>query len=210
MEELKQLIAKNLIHFRTMFGMTQMELAEKLNYSDKSISKWERGLAIPDVLVLKKLADLYGIKVDDFFVESEHIEKIEIGQASKVGKRTLISMLSVGLVWLVATLVFVVFLWLNVDRAWLCMIIAIPVSAIVMIVFSCLWGKTWITAILVSVLVWTIALSAHLVFYWTNAKLLYFLCIPLQVLIIMWFTLVYILKRKKNNISAEDLNFNDK
>ena len=67
MDELKELIAKNLIHFRTMAGLTQLELATKLNYSDKSISKWERGVAIPDVLVLKQLADIYGIKVDDFF-----------------------------------------------------------------------------------------------------------------------------------------------
>ena len=164
MEDISQIIAKNLIQLRTSAGLTQYELAGKLNYSDKSISKWERGLAIPDVIVLKQLADLYGIKVDDFFNEGEELKKIDLTQGGKVAKRLMVSLLSVGLVWLVATLCFVVLLWLQIPRAWLSFVVAIPVSAIVSIVFSCMWGRPWVTAIMVSVLVWTIALSVHLFF----------------------------------------------
>ncbi len=192
---MKELIAKNLINFRTQAGLTQLELAEKLNYSDKSISKWERGLAIPDVLVLKQLSDLYGVKIDDFFQNSEGLKKIEI-ESSLISKRLLISLLSAGLVWLVATLCFVVLLWLDVGRAWLSFVVAVPISSIVSIVFSCLWGRLWITATLVSLLVWTIALSAHLIFYGTKSALLYLLCVPIQILVIMWYVLMYIIKRK--------------
>ena len=127
MEELKQTIAKNLINFRTSAGLTQFELAEKINYSDKSISKWERGLAVPDVLVLKQLADLYGVKVDDFFTEGENIKRIELAKTSKTGRHILITLLSAGLVWLVATLCFVVLYWLGIERAWLSFIVAILV-----------------------------------------------------------------------------------
>lgn len=206
MEELKQVIAKNLIHFRTNAGLTQLELAEKINYSDKSISKWERGLAVPDVLVLKQLADMYGIKVDDFFTDGENIESIELVSTGKTGRHVLITLLSAGLVWLVATLCFVVLHWLGVERAWLSFIVAIPACAIVLIVFSALWGRLWVTAIFVSILVWTIAMAGHLIFYWTNAELLYLICIPVQVLVIMWYILMYILKRRKGVNRAKNLD----
>ena len=143
LESLKQTIAKNLISFRTSRGLTQSELAQKINYTDKSVSKWERGLGVPDVLVLKELADLYGIKVDDFLTENENTSKIVLADKDKRGSRLLITLLSAGLVWLVATLVFVVLLWLKIDRAWLSFIVAIPVCFIVLIVFSSLWGKIW-------------------------------------------------------------------
>ncbi len=57
-ERLKKNIAKNLSSLRKSAGLTQAELGEKLTYSDKSISKWERGDGLPDLLVLDKLAEL--------------------------------------------------------------------------------------------------------------------------------------------------------
>ena len=74
----QELLAKNLVYYRKASGLTQLELADKFNYSDKSISKWERGEGFPDVFVLKSLADFYGINVDDFYQE-EH--KLVIVQA---------------------------------------------------------------------------------------------------------------------------------
>ena len=64
-EQLKNRIAKNLTFYRENAGQTQLELAEKLNYSDKSISKWERGEGIPGVFVLTQIAQLYGVTVND-------------------------------------------------------------------------------------------------------------------------------------------------
>ena len=64
MEDLKQIVAANIIALRTNLELTQAELGEKLNYSDKSISKWERGEAIPDVRVLKEMAQIFGVTVD--------------------------------------------------------------------------------------------------------------------------------------------------
>ena len=62
--EFRKTVAKNLAAYRKMSGLTQLELAEKLNYSDKSVSKWERGDGLPDVYVLKTLADFYGVTTD--------------------------------------------------------------------------------------------------------------------------------------------------
>ena len=58
MKDVRQIIAENLIELRKVNKLTQLELAEKLNYSDKAISKWERGESLPDVEILCQIADL--------------------------------------------------------------------------------------------------------------------------------------------------------
>ena len=69
MEDLKDVIAKNLVELRTKARLTQLELAEKINYTDKAVSKWERGEALPDLRVLIKLADIYNITIDEIVRE---------------------------------------------------------------------------------------------------------------------------------------------
>ena len=73
MEELREIIAKNISDLRKKSGLTQIELAEKLNYSDKAVSKWERGDSVPDVGVLKQIADLFGVRQPAI---SKHIANI--------------------------------------------------------------------------------------------------------------------------------------
>jgi transcriptional regulator with XRE-family HTH domain len=74
LEDIKSVIAENISRLRRENNMTQIELADRLNYSDKAISKWERGESVPDISVLKAIADLFGVSVD-YLISSEH-EKI--------------------------------------------------------------------------------------------------------------------------------------
>ena len=75
MSDLKKIIANNISELRRAFPLTQAELAEKLNYSDKAVSKWERGESMPDIEVLKQIADLFGVSVD--YLLSETHDKSE-------------------------------------------------------------------------------------------------------------------------------------
>ena len=68
-EILKVMIGSNIAAYRKRAGLTQAGLAEKLNYSDKAVSKWERGESIPDVLTLMQLAELFEISVNDLLVD---------------------------------------------------------------------------------------------------------------------------------------------
>lgn len=197
MDNMKETIAKNLIIYRTKAKLSQLELAQKINYSDKSISKWERGLGVPDCFVLKQLADLYNIKVDDFFVENENSKNVKVDFTKfKQKKHILITLLSCGLVWLVATFVFVALSWLKINGAWLSFITAIPVTSIVLIVFSRMWWPYFYVGIFTTVLSWSLALTLDLMIPSPKSYLLYFICIPMQVLIIMWVILYYIIKKK--------------
>ncbi len=187
MDELKNTIAKNLIYYRTQAKLTQFELATKLNYSDKSISKWERGAGIPDVVILKQLADLYGIKVDDFFSEENPEVEPENKTQNLNIKHLFIMLLSVGLVWVLASVVFVALLWLNIPKSWLSFITAIPVTMIVLVVLSRIWYKPYIVCVFVSLLIWTLALTIYLFTIKTHSYYLFIICIPLQVLVALWF-----------------------
>lgn len=158
----KIIIAKNLTELRKQAKLTQQELAEKLNYTDKAVSKWERGEALPDIIVLKQLADMYGVKVDDFLYE--HTQPVTpqtpVYKKRKIANRLLVALLSAGLVWLVAT-VIVVFTLLFIPKfteIFLAYLVAVPVTAIVLLVFNVMWGKRYVSAILVSVLVWVVVL----------------------------------------------------
>ena len=64
MEDFKLTFASNLIRLRTAAGLTQAELGEKLSYSDKSVSKWERAESLPDAFVLQKMAGIFGVSID--------------------------------------------------------------------------------------------------------------------------------------------------
>lgn len=190
MEELKIIVAQNIVQYRMALGITQIELAEKLNYSDKSVSKWERGLSIPDVYVLKQMAELFGVTVDELLMKHETV-KLNISTDSKQQRirRLIITLLACGLVWLVATLVYVILNWLSIRGSWKCFVYAIPTTMIVSTVFSALWGNKLSTALTVSMLVWTLLLSIYIALMTTKSWLLFLIGIPMQVLIILWFRL---------------------
>ena len=195
--ETKEVIAKNLIACRKKAGLTQQQLAEKINYSDKAISKWERAEGVPDVLVLKQIADIYGIKVDDIISEDNAERKIKVKRTLSVAKHWLIVGLSAGLAWLVATIVMVI--WLLIDNtapiAKFAYLTALPVSLVVVVVFSCIWGRVWQTALSVSALIWSLCVLLNTVIPFENAWLIFLVGAALQVLVVLWFVLMFVLKK---------------
>ena len=208
--ELKDIVAKNLVELRRIFAYTQVEIAEKLNYSDKAISKWERGESLPDVETLKKIADIYGVTVDFLLTENNDIKK-SMGKKKGLiaGQKTLIALLSALIVWMVATITFAILCWcgLSVQDASYSFIVAIPVSFIVFIVFSSLWGKPWLNLVFVSALMWTIALGVYLLIKTPLAWLCFIVPIPLQVAALLWYGLkilnIYLKKKKPKTDEKE-------
>ena len=195
-----EILAENLTYYRKAAGYTQLEIAEKFNYSDKSISKWERGDGAPDVFVLKSLADLYGITIDDFFNEEKKRTK-----TSSVRRHWYITGLSVSLVWLVAATGFTVCMIASPETFpwWLFYIYAVLVSGIIATVFSTVWKKLEYQLIAVSVIIWSTCLSAYLTLQLINpmpyAFLLFIVGVPVEVLAFIWYFL------KRNNRKKKEI-----
>lgn len=189
MEELKKIISSNIVELRRSSNMTQAELAEKLCYSDKAISKWERGESIPDVFILKQVADMFGVTVD--YLLTDH--KDEKAAAEKIAKKRtmnhlLIALISTGLVWLIATALFVIFKLSNlaIPRLWLSFIFAIPVSCIVLLTFNSIWGRAKLNYLIISLLMWSTLLSICLALADFQIWLLLAIGAPGQVIIFLW------------------------
>lgn len=165
MTDLRGVIAKNICDLRTNMKMTQLQLAEVLNYSDKAVSKWERGEAVPDITVLKRIADYFGVTVD-YLLETEHGD--EMNPAMKLARlrrrnRLIITIMAVACAWLVATIAFAVLVSVKTDFApWLVYVYAIPVSAIVAVVFNSIWGIRKMNFPIASVLIWGLIVSVYL------------------------------------------------
>ena len=189
MEDLKIIIAKNLRELRAASELTQSELAERINYSDKAISKWERAESLPDIQVLKQLADIYQVSVD-YMLNESHSPAVQSDDAVRIIKknRFIITLLAVSVVWLIATIAFVL-LELITDaelQTWLSYVVAVPVSCIVLLVFNSIWGRHKLNFIIISVLVWSLLLIICLVFNIKNIWLIFVIGIPAQIIIALW------------------------
>ena len=178
---LRKTVAKNIAAYRKAHHDTQLDLATKLNYSDKSVSKWERGESLPDVYILSQIADLYGVSV------SALIGEIQPPKESKPHYHMFILLLSLALTFAVATLLFAMFMICGVDYpAWMFFVYALPVGSIICIVFTSLWwGILW-QGVSVSALIWTLGLSLYLSFELENVSLIFLVCAALQILTVLW------------------------
>lgn len=193
MQDLKQIIAENIAQLRRDREITQADLAEQLNYSDKAVSKWERGESVPDIAVLKQIADLFGVKVD-YLLTNEHTDdQFTAPKQSKHVRRNhiLITAISIALVWLIATAIFVNIQIIvpTVQDHWLTFIVAIPVSLIVWLIFNAVWFNTKRNFLIISLLIWSILLLVYLcllLFFDLNAWLWFCIGIPGQIIVLLW------------------------
>ncbi|MBP3348711.1 MAG: helix-turn-helix domain-containing protein [Clostridia bacterium] len=188
LNELKQIIGKNIIDLRKKMGLTQAELAEKINYSDKAVSKWECGDAVPDIAVLKRLAEILNVTVD-YLLQEEHEQK-PVHETNKTIKRNqrIITALSVSLVWLISTLIFIVLGYTvpNISWHWLLFVYSCPVSLIVLLVFNSIWGRPRSNFAIITALVWLIIASIYLTFLDLNLWMIFLIGIPSQIIIVLW------------------------
>lgn len=200
--ELNEIISHNLIELRKKNKLTQMELAEKLNFSNKSISKWESGEAVPSVEVLQKMATLYNVKLD-YFVNITHDESDVKHEEEKKPKHTnryiynrlTISLLCICVVWIVATYMFVISPTLFAPT-FLPFVWSLPLSFLMAVIFNSIWGKPEHTFWYLSFLNWTLITSLFFTipnYFWQ----IYFLGIPIQIVILLCANLV--LNNKKND-----------
>lgn len=192
MQELKFIIAKNIQKLRQEKGMTQLELAERLNYSDKSVSKWERGESLPDIVVLKSVADLFEVTLD-YLVEEEHNGKSVTKEMLDRNYRrncNIITGTSIFIVALMATLIYVILAMIfpGTNYPWLCYAYAVPAALIVWLVFNSIWYNPRRNFLIVSLLVWSLLLALYLTFSMMGFHIwpILLVGVPAQIIIWMW------------------------
>jgi len=191
MDELKTIFASNLIELRTNAGMTQSELGEKLSYSDKTVSKWERGEAIPDAAVLKRIGQLFSVSVDYLLDDGKTVPAAAApaeSAPSRFSNYPSITRVVLAGIWTAALLVFVL-LWIILDKCfWAVFVAALPLTLIAFLVFNSVWnrgkGNFWIVSALVLCL---LAVTYLLVLPLKNAWQLFLLAVPAELMVYLSF-----------------------
>ncbi len=190
--DIPQIIAKNITALRKNAGMTQAGLAEKIGYSDKSISKWERADGIPDVLCLKAIADLFGVTVDYMLTEDHPAVSQTVPEPETEPEKprqlyttnhAAVTLVAVAGVWLLAFIVYIILRLCSISFG-LSFVIACPVTAILLIVFNSLWGRPNLNFWFISLLVWSIL---FLICYAAREYNLWLLmCIGFPAMLVVW------------------------
>lgn len=186
--EIKQNIAKNISELRKSNKLTQLELAEKLNYSDKAISRWERGDTLPDIDVLCQICELFGVSFE-YLISQNSQKEVQKATLAQVGNRLTITLLAISVVWIIATFVYVYSNIIFETQPWIAFIWAIPITAIVAFVCNRMWGKRIYTLFILSVLVWSTLAAFYLQLLSYNLWLIFLLGIPIQATIFLWYRL---------------------
>ena len=212
-EKLKYQIGTNIAGYRKQAGLTQAGLAEKLNYSDKAVSKWERGESMPDVVTLVQLARQFDITVNDLLADPNELpgnpgklEKAMTQVSEKALKRkankNVILALSSTLVWFVALLAFVLLSSFDFLDPYSCLLFfyAVPANAIVLLSLRSAWHDFRWNKALISIIVWGSLLSIYItiqtVFHYNFWKL-FLLGIPGQVAVSLWFRMFHPIRTKE-------------
>lgn len=191
MESVKEIVAKNITELRLLTNMTQLELAEKLNYSDKTISKWERAESTPDISVLVEIADLFGVSLD-YLVKSENIDQKIADDTKKQTKynRRAITYISESVVWILAILAFVITTLVigKTTFQWLYYVYAFPIVLIIRLIFNSIWFNPRHNYIIISALMWSVLAAIHMTFIYfgINVALIYLLGIAGEITIVLW------------------------
>lgn len=185
-KDVKPIIAENLTMLRKKKGITQAELAERLDYSDKAVSRWEHGETLPDINVLCELCDFYGVTLD-FLVQKGDGQIKEDTQSRKLLiNNIIVCALAVSIVWLVATTIFIYGNTLKeVSNFWIAFIWAIPMSCVAVLRLGREWLPRTAKMIIWSLFLWTLITAVVLHFISRGLWLFYVAGVPAQVIIIL-------------------------
>lgn len=193
MEELRLIVASKLIRLRQEAGYTQAEFGEKLNYSDKTISKWERGESLPDAYVLTQIAQIYGTTVDGLLSEQEpwmdpvRKEREEEKKNAPKFSSTVVTLVAIAGIWTMAVMLYVI-LWIAADiHLWLIFATAVPVTLITLLVLNSVWNKGRHNLLIVMLLVACLVALLYLYLLPFNPWQLFLILIPAEILVVLCF-----------------------
>ena len=176
-EELKSRVGSSIARLRRERGLTQAELAERINYSDKAVSKWERAESLPDVLTLISLAEQLGTDMNTLTglpaapepvpepipkPEPVPVEPEKPAPKRYSADRGVIQKLSSILVWVVALFLYMVLDAFGVKHLWLLFVVAVPANAIVLLSLRSAWKLYGLNRILISIIMWGFLLVIYL------------------------------------------------
>ena len=197
MEDIKLIIGENLAELRKERKLTQLELAELFGYTDKAISKWEKGDTLPDVETLYKLCNFYDVTLDYLTTKDDKNKKefTKKNMKAKMRNNIISSAMMITIVWMLATIVYVYLLITQGIGFWICFIWALPTTALALLFTNrYFFHKKIVDFIALSIFIWTLILSFYLQFIEFNIWPLFLIGVPSEIILILWANFIKIKK----------------
>ena len=186
---IKEIISRNIVNLRKEKGLTQIELADALHYSNKAISKWEKGDSLPDAETLYEIAKFFNVSIEYLFTNHDEVI-LNKEQANKIRKKEIIfytSLVSIVglLVYSFIALIFSIIPQLSRNNIiTILLLYGAGVIAIILIIQICLKVKKYIT-LLLSLLIWDLTIGLNLLFWEYSINYIYIIAILLQIIVII-------------------------
>ncbi len=189
MDSIKDIIGKNLAELRRQNKLTQQQVADIFGYSGKAVSRWERGETLPDIEMLAKICEYYGVKLEYLLQKEQPGGKNPYVIVKDTKSRLFITLFAFLSVWILASVIFVYSAALEIPRAWMIFIFALPVSGIVLYICNRHWGNRLFAFFIGTFLLWTSILAFYLWFIEKNLWMFFIVGIPVQLILILILTL---------------------
>ena len=201
MKDVKPIIAENLAALRKSRGLTQAQLAEMLDYSDKAVSRWEHGDTLPDMNVLCELCDFYEVTLDYLVRRQDDPTRESCTTKKDLGNRIAMCSLMVSIVWLIATFVFVYSNIFANANYWRAFIWAVPITFLIVMRGARTFGTRVASLIASSGFVWTFIAAVYIQFLKYNLWLIFIIGVPAQITLVLWYNMKS--RRRKYGDSGE-------
>ena len=186
MQNVKETIAANLVALRKSRKYTQQELAEKLNYSDKAISRWEHAETLPDIETLCKICDIYGVRFEYLLQEEQPEKNNPYIIRTDMPSRIVTMCIAVCVVWIVALIFYMYSNEILGSNGWTVFIWAIPISCVVCQTYNKLYfSNNVFRCVMYSVAQWTLILAIYLQMLEHNIWMLFITGVPIQAVTIL-------------------------
>ena len=181
MKNIREIISENIIALRKKWGLTQVELAKKLNFSDKAVSRWEKGEVVPEVETIEKIANVFNVPITYMMREHTDYNSKRPVKSSEI----VLALLSVCVIWCISTILFVYLELIDSLSFWQVFVWSVPASAIVILYFNKKWNRLSLRFIMRTILCWSLITSIYLQFLSYNLWLIYLIGIPIQITILV-------------------------
>ncbi len=191
MKNIREIIATNIIQLRKTHDLTQKSFAEKINYSDKAVSRWEKGEVVPDIETLQVIADCFEVPITKLLEEND----LQVDKKQITRNELLSQILFVFEIW---TIISVLYVYMNVaynQNLWKTFLLGIPISAFILLLFNL--NKSNIAKFVYgTIFTWSLLICGFVFMLPVIAWYVFIIGLPMQGILI----LKYLFKVKQKNI----------
>lgn len=199
MKNIKEIVADNLINLRKRKSWTQEEVAKNLNYSDNTVSRWERAEICPSVETLQAIADLYNVPLE-YLVKENVVKRVENNIRNQKIKAFALCAMCISFLLLAITITYVCLKTFYNLNLWILFVWSVPAAFLIIFAFACAWKKRTFYFIMLTIFIWTFLAALYLQFLQYNLWMLFLIGTPCQ---LAWSVWCYVRPKKQKQKALE-------